>query len=1021
MMGNKWLNLQLCIASMALLVALAMAGVQLEAQADLLARRQYTGTGDVQFDNYSLILNGQRIFLHSSEFHTFRIPIPSLWPDILQKYKAAGLNSISVYEPMVLLNPSRGVVDFDGWRGLKQLYEVAMEIGLWVVMRPGPYINAEVSAGGVSHWITSEIAGDLRSNDSDWREAWQDYILGVIRETRDYQITNGGPVIAIQLDNEYTAEEGMDYFEDLKRVYQDPANGIVVPLTYNDPYQGKAFINGTGSVDLYGLDSYPQAFDCSHPDLWKPVTPNYHQYHQEVNPSQPWYIPEFQAGSYDPWGPAAPGYEQCRKLTDADFESVFNLQLWASNAKLINYYMVYGGTSWGGIPFHGVYTSYDYGAPIAEARTLTPKYTQLKMQGIFLRSSPEFYKTNWIGDTSTNLTEGGVSAVNNTPPAFVTLLRNPDSDAGFWILRQNDSTSTSTSIFNLDITTKADSTKPFRLPYPIILQGRESKVIVTGYLFGASSRLTYTTAQVLFAGVIDGRDVLFLYGDSDQAYITSVNLTGTSSPARSPFIQVDDRRVITILAGAEGLLTVWDSETQLVLYADTPTAETFYAPAITVPNSDDNPYSKFWSFGTNETVLVAGPYLVREATYSKDRKQLDLRGDLDITTNVTNVTLVAPKTVTSVTWNGMSVSLDDVLGSVMTGTISSSKSGLLAKDTVVELGPWKYADSLPEIRGCFDDSGWVEANHTQTNIPHPMLYGDGRVLYGCDYGFCENIALWRGHFMGTGMEKSVNLSVNGGEAFAASVWLNDVFLKTTYGNSTNNNNIIAETDEVFAFPEGIVEEGEINVITIVQDNMGLDEAEDNRNSMKSPRGIRGFQLNTGNFLSWKVQGKIGGYTNFPDKVRGLLNEGGLFGERKGWHLPGFDSSTWESRDELSLDAEAGVGFFVTTFELDTPCGIDIMMSFVFEEEFGLPYRALLFVNGWMMGKRVGNLGPQAKFPVHEGILNYHGMNTMAIALWAMEPGIDIVPQLRLVVDSVFEGGVGRIEVNNPGWTAQGRE
>ncbi|EEB95866.1 hypothetical protein MPER_05099, partial [Moniliophthora perniciosa FA553] len=145
--------------------------------------------------------------------------------------------------------------------------------------------------------------------------------------------------------------------------------------------------------------------------------------------------------------------------------------------------------------------------------------------------------------------------------------------------------------------------------------------------------------------------------------------------------------------------------------------------------------------------------------------------------------------------------------------------GAVAKDTVIELGPWKYADSLPEIRDYFDDSDWVEANHTQTNIPHRMLYGDGRVLYGCDYGSCENIVLWRGHFIGTGMEKSVNLSVNGGEAFAASVWLNDVFLKTTYGNSTNNNNIIAETDEVFAFPEGIVEEGGLNVITIVQVNI----------------------------------------------------------------------------------------------------------------------------------------------------------------------------------------------------------
>ena len=61
---------------------------------------------------------------------------------------------------------------------------------------------------------------------------------------------------------------------------------------------------------------------------------------------------------------------------------------------------------------------------------------------MFIRSSPEFYKTDWIGDTSTGLTEGAVISLNNTPPAFVTLLRNPDTRTGFWIVRQNDSTST---------------------------------------------------------------------------------------------------------------------------------------------------------------------------------------------------------------------------------------------------------------------------------------------------------------------------------------------------------------------------------------------------------------------------------------------------------------------------------------------------------------------------------------------------------------------------------------------------
>lgn len=91
---------------------------------------------------------------------------------------------------------------------------------------------------------------------------------------------------------------------------------------------------------------------------------------------------------------------------------------------------------------------------------------------------------------------------------------------------------------------------------------------------------------------------------------------------------------------------------------------------------------------------------------------------------------------------------------------------------------------------------------------------------------------------------------------------------------------------------------------------------------------------------------------------GVLNEGGLFGERKGWHLPSFPLTGWASRNlSQGLPNQApGVGFFVTTFNLDIPKGVDAMLSFTFQEELGQAYRALLFVNGWMMGKRAGNLG-----------------------------------------------------------------
>ncbi|KAJ7483000.1 glycoside hydrolase family 35 protein [Mycena galericulata] len=987
-------------------------------------------TDDVRFDNYSLILKGQRIFLHSGEFHTWRLPVSSLWPDILEKAKAAGLNAISIYTHMGLQNPSRGVVDFDGFRALKPLYEAALAAGVWIVVRPGPYINAETSAGGIAHWITSEVAGRLRTNDSDWTAAWQDYIQGIIRETAPYQINLGGPVIAIQLDNEYTQHvpgHG-EYYEELKTAFRN--GGIVVPLTYNDPNQGENFINGTGAVDLYGMDSYPQRFDCSHPSVWRPVVTNYHEYHARVNPSQPWYIPEFQAGSYDAWGPTAPGYGPCAELTGPAFQSVFNLQLWASNAKLINYYMLYGGTSWGGLPFP-VYTSYDYGAPISESRALTPKYDELKLQGLFVRSSPDFYKTDWVADSRSGLPD----TVASNPDVFVTLLRNPDSQAGFYIVRQNDSTSTTVVDFQLTVDRPLGVLRiPVGVP-AITLGGRQSKVIVTDYGFGKGSKLAYATASILFAGVIGARDVVFLHGASEQAHEIAMELTGTPNPwlySRQSSTLVETHAdthgsgaLISFHPGIEGLLVVYDSDTQLVLFADSHTATTFWAPALTTPSGErEDPFAHFWGVGTNASVLVGGPYLVRDAKLEREGALLVLTGDLR---EEVRLTVVAPPSVRQITWNGIDLGGADLAANaVATGMffvdLVPRTAAMASSLHVPSLDGWRYRDSLPEITAEFDDKAWTVADHTETNVPEKMWYGDGRVLYGCDYGFCENAVLWRGHFNASGAEKSVNLSINGGEAFAASVWLNDVFLNTSYGNSTNNMNMIEETDDNFVFPEGALRAGE-NVITIVQDNMGLNETDgDNADTSKNPRGVRGFALEGGNFSDWKVQGKVGGYTGFPDKTRGIFNEGGLAAERRGWHLPGFDTSSWEERslsDGLP-DSRAGVGFFVTTFELDVEEYLDVHMSFTFDDPLGAPYRTFLFVNGWMMGKRVANLGPQAKFPVPEGILDYRGENTVAVVLWSMEER-PVSPRLRLVVDAVFDSALGAVQTNNPRWSTDGRE
>lgn len=102
-----------------------------------------------------------------------------------------------------------------------------------------------------------------------------------------------------------------------------------------------------------------------------------------------------------------------------------------------------------------------------------------------------------------------------------------------------------------------------------------------------------------------------------------------------------------------------------------------------------------------------------------------------------------------------------------------------------------------------------------------------------------------------------------------------------------------------------------------------------------------------------------GALSFPDRTRGILNEGGLFGEREGWHLPSFDTSSWSTRSSISSSGP-GIGFFVTTFKLDVSEGVDAMMSFVFEDpndEAATSYRALLFVNGWQYGKVRSSISP----------------------------------------------------------------
>lgn len=159
-----------------------------------------------------------------------------------------------------MLEGEEGVYRAHGIFALEPLFEAASKAGIYLIARPGPYINAEASGGGFPGWL-QRIKGALRTRAPDYLAATDNYISSIGKTIAKYQITNGGPVILLQPENEYSG--GLDPFPDpvyaahLEQQYRDA--GIVVPFINNDAWQGGHLapgpdVNGStlGDVDIYG-------------------------------------------------------------------------------------------------------------------------------------------------------------------------------------------------------------------------------------------------------------------------------------------------------------------------------------------------------------------------------------------------------------------------------------------------------------------------------------------------------------------------------------------------------------------------------------------------------------------------------------------------------------------------------------------------------------------------------------------------------------------------------------------------
>ncbi|MGY0023280.1 glycoside hydrolase family 35 protein [Streptomyces sp. cg35] len=306
-------------------------------------------------------VDGRPVRLLSGALHYFRVH-EEQWAHRLRMLKAMGLNCVETYVPWNLHEPRPGEVDDVAAVG--RFLDAAREAGLWVIARPGPYMCAEWENGGLPHWVTGPLGARIRTRDAEFLasvERWFRVLLPYITER---QIDRGGPVIMVQVENEYGSygSDGL-YLRALADLLVEL--GVTVPLFTSDGPEDHMLTGGTvpGMLATANFGSHArEGF----------ATLRRHR------PKGPLMCMEFWCGWFDHWG----AEHVVRDPRDAAEALREILECGAS----VNLYMAHGGTSFGGWaganrggrlhdgPLEPDVTSYDYDAPIDEFGRPTEKF-----------------------------------------------------------------------------------------------------------------------------------------------------------------------------------------------------------------------------------------------------------------------------------------------------------------------------------------------------------------------------------------------------------------------------------------------------------------------------------------------------------------------------------------------------------------------------------------------------------------------------------------------------------------------
>jgi beta-galactosidase len=315
-----------------------------------------------KIENGNFLYNGNEVRIISGSIHYFRV-VPEYWRDRLEKLKNCGFNTVETYVAWNIHEPQADKYNFEGIADIEKFIKTAQELGLLVIVRPSPYICAEWEFGGLPAWLLKDKNMRLRCAYKPFLDRVDKYYDELIKRLKPLLCTNGGPVIAMQIENEYGSYgNDKDYLNYIKEGLIK--RGVDVLLFTSDG-PGDLMLQGGTLPYIYKTANFGSRVEESFNKL------------KEYEKEGPLMCMEFWNGWFDHWG------EHHHTRDVQDVAKVFEDMLKAGAS--VNFYMFHGGTNFGfynGANHSDVYqptvTSYDYDCLLTEDGEPTEKYYFVK-------------------------------------------------------------------------------------------------------------------------------------------------------------------------------------------------------------------------------------------------------------------------------------------------------------------------------------------------------------------------------------------------------------------------------------------------------------------------------------------------------------------------------------------------------------------------------------------------------------------------------------------------------------------